>query len=747
MERKILELTDIKKYYAGSQSVVMGLDGINLSFSRGEFVAITGESGSGKSTLAHVIGGILPYENGEMFFNGGRTSHYDALDWEQYRRDNISFISQNYGILPGASVLRNVTSALLLSGMDKKSAHSAAEDILREVELWEIRRRRAAKLSSGQKQRLSIARALAKPAPILIADEPTGNLDAENSAKIIELLAKVARDRLVLLITHEFSEAEGYATRHIVLRDGNVVSDVPLRPASEPENTPSVLMAEKNKKQKLGLYVAGLQIGSRPIWSFIVGLIFALTAFAVFAFLGVFIINLDDTSTYVYNSKAFENGDMSRIVVSTVDGEPMTDEDYEKLLSVRYVKDLERNDMAVDVRYAYREGIDFETVYQGESNSQAGEYNVTELYRISVNAPFIRTVPLLPGNAEFIRDGRAPQTFFEVVAERGVAKLGDIIDIILCDNKHWGAGVFMKVKMEVVGLTDVGKGLYFSDQVGRMFSNIALSANKDNMYIPDAKVEKGTFICAESAVEKFRQLIENELPPEWTFDVSDPESFGSDTLTLTWSRKYHTVKYMSKLYIVSPEDYDVLAGTENSSQVSVFIDDYAYTDRVLGDIHKLGFVAASPYRLGATTQDETLAAERMQTLEICVTALVVVFALQVLLLIAMFAVQTESFKTLSNIGLTGRTARMSILWQILIFTAIGQAAGALAIFICGYNGVERIEEMLRYLPAVYVILLSAVHIAASALAAIFVLRSIDKHVYPMAWKNRDLVIDEKEDAK
>lgn len=213
----LLTLENLYKYYTGTQSVVVGLNGLNLSFDAGEFVAITGESGSGKSTLAHVLGGILPYESGELLLNDHPTSHYDGQDWERYRLEQISFISQSYGILPGSTVLSNVVSALRLTGMDAKAAHREAGVILRKVELWDLRHRRAARLSSGQKQRLSIARALAKPAPILLADEPTGNLDAENSAKIIALLAEAAKERLVILITHEFSEAEDYVTRHIVL--------------------------------------------------------------------------------------------------------------------------------------------------------------------------------------------------------------------------------------------------------------------------------------------------------------------------------------------------------------------------------------------------------------------------------------------------------------------------------------------------------------------------------------------------
>ena len=265
MGRELLSLQDISKYYTSGQSVVMGLNRVNLTFHAGEFVAITGESGSGKSTLAKIIAGILPYESGELLIAGAPTSHYDSSDWERYRRDSISFISQSYDILPGCSVERNVISALRLTGMEKADATARAKEILQEVELWELRGRRAAKLSSGQKQRLSIARALAKPAPILIADEPTGNLDGENSAKVVALLAAAAKDRLVIIITHEFDEVADHATRHITMQDSVVSADVALRGLPQAENDVSAPIRKRTVPKGLSLYTALLQVSSRPV--------------------------------------------------------------------------------------------------------------------------------------------------------------------------------------------------------------------------------------------------------------------------------------------------------------------------------------------------------------------------------------------------------------------------------------------------------------------------------------------------
>ena len=198
----------------------------------------------------------------------------------------------------------------------------------------------------------------------------------------------------------------------------------------------------------------------------------------------------------------------------------------------------------------------------------------------------------------------------------------------------------------------------------------------------------------------------------------------------------------NRLLMVNAENFDALTGGLVSEQVSLTISDYAYTDRILEQIQSMGYIATSPYRLGATKQVPELAAERMQTLQICLTALIAVVALQIVLLRALFSVQTESFRILSNIGLTSRTARASVLWQILLFTLLGQLVGGAAVWMCGCNGVKRIEQMLRYLPLPYVLILSGVHLAASLLSALLVIRSMEKQVYPLAGKNRDLDLGE-----
>ena len=220
----LLSLKDIGKIYVSENSVAVGIRGINLDFDLGEFVAITGKSGAGKSTLLNVISGIDTYEEGEMYVNGEATSHYIQSDWEEYRKKYISFIFQDYNIIDSFTVLENVELALI-NITDHKERRKKALELIDRVGLTSHIKSKGSKLSGGQKQRTVIARALAKDSPIILADEPTGNLDSKSGKEIIQLLKEVSNNKLVIVVTHNFDDFSEYATRHVRIFDGGVESD------------------------------------------------------------------------------------------------------------------------------------------------------------------------------------------------------------------------------------------------------------------------------------------------------------------------------------------------------------------------------------------------------------------------------------------------------------------------------------------------------------------------------------------
>ena len=773
----LLTLENLSKYYVNGQNVVAGLNKINLSFHRGEFVAITGESGSGKSTLAHILGGVLPYEDGELLLRGKPTSHFDSTDWETYRRENISFISQNYGILTGATVLDNVVSALLLAGVEKEAAVTAAEEILTEVELWELRSRRAAKLSSGQKQRLAIARALAKPAPILIADEPTGNLDPENSDKVIRLLAHAAKERLVILITHEFSEAENFVTRHIRLQDGNVCADAQLRPASSVDAP----LPQRKKQKKLTGYITRLQLSSRPMWSAMVLMFMTLTAFAVFAFLGSFIVALDDTPTRIYDTAAFMNGDMERIVAVRKDGEAMTQADYDAILALEYVTELERYGYAADVTYAYQEEVDHIFHYSLHNYGSTIDplYMNTSLADIACTDQFVRTVPVLKEGETFLTAGRLPETMYEVVAVGGSELLGKEMDVYLKDFQRWGNDEFILLPVTVVGVTDHGEGLYFSDDAAKMLTAGYLYNTYYLPYYGDVMVpalyrnyneaHSGSLFHVEmqpTEETQYRLLKEDEMlvsfgiyammreyigniegDPEVTFyDVLYSIPFGGSGEGMHVAGVHDST--LRSAYSVNPDHFATVMDTwvaGRCDQVSITVQDYSYTERVIAQLEEMGYFALSPYVLGSTQVDSELAAQRSQTLGICLAALAAVALLQLLVLRALFSMEQENYRILSNIGLSWPTARASAVTQVLLFTLGGQILGMGGIALCSKLGVARIVSLTKYLSFWLWALLCGVHLVFALVSAAGVAGNLRKQVFPQSVRRMDLNLDE-EDA-
>ena len=221
----MLKLDNIVKVYETGGEDVTALRGVNLSFRENEFVAILGHSGCGKTTLLNIVGGLDQYTSGDLIINGRSTREFRDGDWDAYRNHSIGFVFQSYNLIPHQSVLANVELALTLSGVGKAQRRRRAAEALEKVGLADQIHKRPNQLSGGQMQRVAIARALVNDPDILLADEPTGALDSETSVQVMDLLAEIAREKLVIMVTHNPELAERYATRTIRLLDGRVVDD------------------------------------------------------------------------------------------------------------------------------------------------------------------------------------------------------------------------------------------------------------------------------------------------------------------------------------------------------------------------------------------------------------------------------------------------------------------------------------------------------------------------------------------
>ena len=236
----MLQIKDISKQYKTGSLVQKALDHASLNLRDNEFVAILGPSGSGKTTLLNIIGGLDRYDSGDLIINGVSTKKYKDRDWDSYRNHTIGFVFQSYNLIPHQSVLSNVELALTISGISRSERRKRAAEALEKVGLGEQMHKKPSQMSGGQMQRVAIARALVNDPDILLADEPTGALDSETSVQVMDLLKEVARDRLVVMVTHNPELAEQYATRIVNLKDGTIRADTDPFVIDETASAPPV---------------------------------------------------------------------------------------------------------------------------------------------------------------------------------------------------------------------------------------------------------------------------------------------------------------------------------------------------------------------------------------------------------------------------------------------------------------------------------------------------------------------------
>lgn len=260
----MLQLKNIRKTYTTGDFTQVALDGVSLDLRDNEFVAILGPSGSGKTTLLNIIGGLDRYEAGDLIINGTSTKEYRDRDWDGYRNHTIGFVFQSYNLIPHQTVLANVELALTISGVSKGERRRRAQAALEEVGLGDHINKRPNQLSGGQMQRVAIARALVNDPSIVLADEPTGALDSETSVQIMELLKEVARDRLVVMVTHNPELAEQYATRIVRLKDGVIVGDT--RPVEPVEVDDTVPMRRSLGKASMS-FGTSLSLSFKNLWT------------------------------------------------------------------------------------------------------------------------------------------------------------------------------------------------------------------------------------------------------------------------------------------------------------------------------------------------------------------------------------------------------------------------------------------------------------------------------------------------
>ena len=608
----MLELKNVSKFYYKKGIVSSGISKVSLKFDMGEFIAITGESGSGKSTLLNVISGLDTYEEGEMYVNGEETSHYNEEDYEEYRKKYIGNIFQSFNLVNSYTVYQNVELVLLINGETRRSVKHKVIDILKKVDLYKYRHTKVSKLSGGMKQRVSIARCLAKDTPIIIADEPTGNLDSKNAKSVLKLLYEISKYKLVIVVTHNFEQISEYATRRITMHDGSVIEDMKLKDKNEVKE----VNTSKFKKTKV---ISNLRLGIRNTFN-IVPKFLLLTfvyAFVLISIVGVYSAFLELESTNnTYNSFFNETDANKRVIVKKKDNSSFTNEEINRLKSISNVEKVITNDYVYDYSMSL---IDYENIFLDSNFMKLEEFKGKLKYgRMPLNDNEI----IVSGSKEnyYIEDLGSELINKEVSINSGSDEIKvKIVGVSVFEKYNWMVTSYVSDKIynyvenhveQVYGTTKV----YVSDNSQIEYPNIKTSdiLSEGQVYISENySYNCKSYNCMKDSLNiKFSNMYTNK-----EISLSNVKVYNKNNFKKIFGSEYDD---MDTIYL-SNNDYDKLYKNNNIYQVSLFVKDVRNIDKTMNELND--YVSFS---LNSVKQDGALVQVIKIVKTIVITVLVIV---------------------------------------------------------------------------------------------------------------------------
>ncbi len=740
MQKTRIRLDNISKSYYSETAVTQALRKINLTFCEGEFVAITGESGSGKSTLLNIIGGMDSFDDGEMYIDGEPTFQYDDQDWEDYRQKKIGYVFQDYSLIGHYSVLANVVSALMIMGYERQEAREVALEYLEQVGLKDYIKHKANELSSGQKQRLSIARALAKNTGIIVADEPTGNLDSETGEQIIRLLKELSKTRLVIMVTHNFEQAEKYVSRKIRIHDGELISDVQMNKESEAEvldagecirvAASEATDVKKNgfkgwlerfrKQSKLALFFARKNCLTLPGRSLLFTMFLLIVSVVSFLFIGQLYMNADDIFTKEYSQKGFYKANATRLVVKKEDGTTFTQEDMDIIRDVNHVIVVDSCDFANDINYYIEEDRDYEYLY-GRRIRGEGESKVVSFLNES---HFMMSMDCIDGSD--LAAGRLPEARNEIVLyAEDEAVIGEERLCYFTAANIWDVNECYQTNLVVTGiLKNPTEQVYFSKELCNMLSMDMDSGEYRLYYNYDYTKEdykqkpRVVPVIAEDLRGNLVRISHKfEVPTvgyvDFHFEGRDGEVIESEVRILPETNPSTTD------FLEVSEEFFYTYYSKEVKQISVYITSYAKTDEVIKALADNGYLAMSTYRTSVTEYVESLVSERLIIIAISAGVLAVLAFAQILILRSLMKIKIKDFFVLKFIGMKLQVIKKISYFEFMIYTGIAMAVTVIAMWVLRYSGVAMIRDMMWYYEfgaytffVLYNLVLSAITVAA-----------------------------------
>lgn len=671
----MLKLENVSKYYYSSSSVTCALRKINLDLKIGEFVAITGESGSGKTTLLNILSGLDSYEDGEMYYYNKKTSFFDNEDWENYRRDEIAFIFQNYNLIDSFTVLENVMIAYIIDGYTYSEAKSKSKQILKLVGLEKDINKRATKLSGGQKQRLSIARALAKETNIIVADEPTGNLDIENGKAILELLKKVSKDKLVIVVTHNFGQVEPFITRKIRLHDGEIVLDEKVNDFQLSNGI--VNRKENNNILKNVLNFSFLNIKSQPKKSILLMMLIIVLCFSSFVFYANFKSNIDDNKTKELVDDFFLNYDDTRLIVRNSESLDITDEMLQKAM-VENVISIEKYDAITDMNY-YRINRDYKYFLGGGWDDSGNNFIDSSSIQILNSDHFMRSGSSLNDND--IKEGRLPTGKYEMVVFSNDSSILGTTELVLFKNsRKWGLDAYYKYNITIVGLLkEPTHQAYFSNDICDIMELNSYNLNLKYSYKYSGSLRKNlnySKVLIDPTIGSydisFPQRILNNLnyPDEYiNYTNNFLYTVNGDSYRKTYKVNRSNPQLICDDAIGLSEEvfYEIYNQYVDNKQFAIFINDYSKTDDVIEALSKEGFVSLSCFRASTAGYDYNKVVIRYVNLIISIVAMFILNCVTILLGYSILKFKRNDYIIFKMIGLSNSLIKKINVIELMIY--------------------------------------------------------------------------------
>ena len=727
----MLKLENVSKIYYTNGIVATGISKVNLELNIGEFVVITGESGSGKSTLLNVISGIDSYEEGEMYINGKETSHYTEKDFEEYRKKYIANIFQSFNLINSYTVYQNVELVLLLNGYKRKQIKKKVLDIIDKVGLTKFKNTKVSKLSGGQKQRVAIARAIVKDTPIIVADEPTGNLDTKSAYEIIELLKNVAKDKLVVIVTHNIEQVEKYATRIIKMHDGRMIQNTEIKNINEDSK---ITQASGKNITIPNQYRLGIRNTFNIFSKFIL-------LFIVFTFMSVAFLSEYSAFKLVEHSAEESSGyspnlrDVSkeRILINKQNRESFTKDDYNKIKQLSNIDYIVEDDISLDIQFILR-------------NDSIDTYG------------YIKDINNFKGNIDI---GRMPKNDDEIIlkANKDDYTITQMLDETLNSEfslqKSYREGDTIKT-VKIVGIqynennTIYDRTFYVSNEVKKVVRSYVHNQYSDMKTLLNDKyvqynietsenVEPGTAIVNDDLKYQFK----NNKIINQNINISVSNIYYEDNIDLTITKTftksnlkkltgYTDYSYYQNAIIINPDDYNSLYD-KPSYQSSVYVKDASIIDQTMSELENLGLKPKKATDFKVEYENESQIVKIFKVV-VTIFVIIVVFFISYLIISIILKSRNIYYTTLRMLGATSKSTRKILNIELFINSTLSY----LMVLTFGYLvkqdiiKIEFIANLIKYITLNECILMYLILFVVTQLIA----RKFAKKIFKSSAMNR-----------